>query len=585
MSVLMPPLSRIAVRLRLIGLLTVVIPLAALTTASAQNVIVVGAPGGGAVVVSEGPPSGNPGTAQTANPGGNPAAAAGPAGAPSISVTTIEDKQYQAKDAEFKEGKLTVKSEPPQSVAMEELQRVTLQHEFKLAAEWIGQKDRDLVQVGAAEGGNGIRDVQVRLTGLGARGIKQVAVVAKPQFRAWRLDLNQSPHWKVAIERIGQASTGEIYFEPPTRDLFETELEITITYDDNSNARSTLKATTHTSDQKDPAFPAESLVTKSNRLASVYGKGGDLFNGRLTGGTAEQFTLETTWAPKLEVPFANLRGIFFDGSKPEVKTKFDQQLAKPGVDDFVLVLSKDGGIAEITGRIQGLIDGNLKILYEGQQRSIKLERVQAIVLAEHPETKGFKGPFQIYRMASGDLFSGALVALDEKMAKLKAAWGGDVSVPREAIIEMTGRNTRMVNVSELIPSSIEQTPYFDRKMVFVKDRAWNDRPLKVDGKTYSRGLAVHSRCFLTYDLSGEYGTFRATVGFDDEAGNRGRVVCRVVADDKELFANPDFRATDKPVVVQVSVKGAKQLRLEVDFGEDEDIGDRVIWANARLFRE
>jgi len=27
------------------------------------------------------------------------------------------------------------------------------------------------------------------------------------------------------------------------------------------------------------------------------------------------------------------------------------------------------------------------------------------------------------------------------------------------------------------------------------------------------------------------------------------------------------------------------LRLEVDFGEDEDVGDRVIWANARLYRE
>lgn len=143
----------------------------------------------------------------------------------------------------------------------------------------------------------------------------------------------------------------------------------------------------------------------------------------------------------------------------------------------------------------------------------------------------------------------------------------------------------MVNLSELTPSNVEQVPYFDRKLVYVKDKSWNDRPLKLDGKTYSRGLAVHSRCVLTYDLAGEFATFRAIVGFEEEAGDRGRVVFRVIADDKELFAKPDFRSIEKPVVVQVSVKGMKQLRLEVDFGEDEDIGDRIIWANSRLFRE
>ena len=530
--------------------------------------------------------------AVTANPGqpagANPAAAnqaAGKPAAPAFIATTIEDKQYQAKEAEYKDGQLTIKSEPPQTVVMEELQRLVLNHEFKLAVEWVGQKDVDLVQVGAAEGGNGVRDVQLHVTGLAAKGIKQVSIVAKPQFRVWRSDVKQSPNWKIAIERVGQASIAELYFEPPTRDLFETELEVSITYDDNNTEKSTVKATNHTNDQIDPEFPAEKLATKVSRVATIYAQGGDLLNGRVLHGDSEHFSIQTSWLPQLEVPFAQIRGIFFDGSKPEVKTKFDQQLAKPAEDDFVMVLSKDGGIAEITGRLQGLSDGSLRINYEGQVRSIKLERVQALVLADQPSARGWKGPFQVFRMSSGDLFSATLQSIGEKTVKLKASWGVDVDVPRESIVELTGRNTRMVNLSELTPLSVEQVPYFDRKMTFVKDKSWNDRPLKLDGKTYSRGLAVHSRCVLTYDLAGEFATFRAIVGFEEEAGDRGRVVCKVVADDKELFAKPDFRSIDKPVVVQVSVKGMKQLKLEVDFGEDEDIGDRVIWANARLFRE
>lgn len=505
--------------------------------------------------------------------------------APLVTVTTIEDKQYQAKEAEFAEGKITVKSDPPQSVAMDELQRVAFLHESKMELEWVGQKDRDMVGIGAVDTGNGIRDVQIKATGLAAKAIKQVAIVSKKQFRVWRSDVKQSPFWKIAVDRVGQASTADFHFEPPTTDLFETELEVTVTYNDNTNNKVTLKATTHTNDKKDPEYPAEKLAASGARIATIYGRGGDLFNGRILSGETDKFMIETSWLSQFEVPANQIRGVFFDGSKAEVKTKFDASLAKPGSDDLILVLSRDGGVAEVAGQIQGTGDGMLKVLHEGQQRKIKLDRVQAIVMADRTGGNNWKAPFQTFRMASGDLFSAALIALEPKTIKMRSAWGSEVSAPRDTIVEITGRNTRMVNLSELTPTTVEQVPYFDRKMLYVKDKSWNDRPLKLDGKTYARGLAVHSRCFMTFDLGGEYATFRSIVGFEEEAGTRGRVICRVVADDKELFAKPDFRAVEKPVIVNVSVKGAKQLRLEVDFGEDEDIGDRVIWANARLFRE
>jgi hypothetical protein len=59
----------------------------------------------------------------------------------------------------------------------------------------------------------------------------------------------------------------------------------------------------------------------------------------------------------------------------------------------------------------------------------------------------------------------------------------------------------------------------------------------------------------------------------------------VVVDGKELYANRDFRAEAEPQDLDLAVAGAKQLTLEVDFGDNEDVGDRVIWADARLFRK
>ena len=48
--------------------------------------------------------------------------------------------------------------------------------------------------------------------------------------------------------------------------------------------------------------------------------------------------------------------------------------------------------------------------------------------------------------------------------------------------------------------------------------------------------------------------------------------------------SPDLRATDPPVKLKFSVAGADQLRLVVDYGKGQDTGDRVIWADARLYR-
>ena len=74
------------------------------------------------------------------------------------------------------------------------------------------------------------------------------------------------------------------------------------------------------------------------------------------------------------------------------------------------------------------------------------------------------------------------------------------------------------------------------------------------------------------------------VGFDESAAGKGNVVCRVLADGKELFASPALMGDELPTTLSIPVKGAKELVLEVDFGAGEDIGDRVIFANARLFR-
>jgi hypothetical protein len=143
----------------------------------------------------------------------------------------------------------------------------------------------------------------------------------------------------------------------------------------------------------------------------------------------------------------------------------------------------------------------------------------------------------------------------------------------------------MTYLSDLEPSQVEETPYFGRKVAYRKDESLSGGPLKLDGQSIEKGLAVHSRSSLTYDLDRRYATFEALVGFDESAKKKGRVDCRVFADGKEIYANPDLRADAPPVKLALPVTGAEQLKLVIDYGPDEDTGDRVIWANARLYRK
>ena len=57
----------------------------------------------------------------------------------------------------------------------------------------------------------------------------------------------------------------------------------------------------------------------------------------------------------------------------------------------------------------------------------------------------------------------------------------------------------------------------------------------------------------------------------------------MLGDGRELLAEPDLRSSGEPLAVEVSIAGVKELSLVVDFGEEEDTGDRVIWADAAAF--
>ena len=213
-----------------------------------------------------------------------------------------------------------------------------------------------------------------------------------------------------------------------------------------------------------------------------------------------------------------------------------------------------------------------------------LDRVVGIVMAAHAAAPHEETFHQVFELASGEKMSGQLIAIKDDSLTIHTRYGDDVQLPRGEVTSITCRGGQATYLSDLEPTSVEEVSYFERPLGYHRDQNLSGGPLAVRGTTYRKGLAVHSRCVLTYALDGRYELFRARLGFEDGVPVAGSIACRVLADDRELFNNSTFRADAEPVSLKLDLTGAKQLVLEVDFGEMQNVGDRIVWGAARVVR-
>ncbi|MFC0616988.1 NPCBM/NEW2 domain-containing protein, partial [Deinococcus budaensis] len=106
--------------------------------------------------------------------------------------------------------------------------------------------------------------------------------------------------------------------------------------------------------------------------------------------------------------------------------------------------------------------------------------------------------------------------------------------------------------------------------------AADGRPLTLGGQTFAKGLGVHAPSEISYALSGQCTTFTATLGLDDEVGDRGSVVFEVWnGTATKLFDSGLLRGADAPRAISVPIDGVSSLRLVV-----RDAGDGLNYDHA-----
>lgn len=108
--------------------------------------------------------------------------------------------------------------------------------------------------------------------------------------------------------------------------------------------------------------------------------------------------------------------------------------------------------------------------------------------------------------------------------------------------------------------------------------------MAVGQRTYRRGLAIHSKSEMTWQLGGEFRRFQTVMGYDPEISTASTALVRILGDGKELL-KVDLVRGNPPHSVDLDITDISQMTIVVDFGTDEvDIGDRIHFGNAKVVK-
>lgn len=120
-----------------------------------------------------------------------------------------------------------------------------------------------------------------------------------------------------------------------------------------------------------------------------------------------------------------------------------------------------------------------------------------------------------------------------------------------------------------------------------KDTSVDNHALRLNDTTYVKGIGTHANSEIVYNLNGQYATFTANVGVDDEVGaNYGSVKFRVFLDNdvNPIFDSGTMICGSAAKSISVSVAGKNKLKLQVIDAGDGITNDHADWADAMLFK-
>lgn len=220
----------------------------------------------------------------------------------------------------------------------------------------------------------------------------------------------------------------------------------------------------------------------------------------------------------------------------------------------------------------------------GNALEVPLDNVRDILLATPPQGRSeIKPSAFLLRLANSAVISVDELRLNDEKINFVAPGGRKASVPTSFVASIEHNAGPIVWLSARDPVEVVYTPFFEGRFTPVMDRTVNGEPIRLGNRTIQRGIGMHSKTRMTFNLQPGDKTFRTRYAIDPLLGY-ANVDVRIYVDDKVQHETKGFKAGDVSPMVDLPLKGAKNLTLEVDYGAGYDIQDRLNWIEPAILR-
>lgn len=294
----------------------------------------------------------------------------------------------------------------------------------------------------------------------------------------------------------------------------------------------------------------------------------------ITAGDESKVFLSHRELGRLAFPLDELDAVVRRGASPSILPT-----EKRSTQDLVVLANGDVIRGTITrlGREQAF-------LFRGEDESrLSLKLVRAILFASPVHLAGATHVFDLRLVDGSQLKADRLVWTgDEVRAVLTGGQSCAFKATSLIAVEVVG--TSRIWLTDLTPASYESVAFLERAWPLKVGKNAVGGPLRITGRAYERGLGLHSACRLTWRLGGAYERLTALVGIDDSAGPWADADLAVFVDGKGVVHLQGLRHGAAPQPIDVELGGAKELRIEVGFGRNGHVQDRVNLVNPALIR-
>lgn len=297
---------------------------------------------------------------------------------------------------------------------------------------------------------------------------------------------------------------------------------------------------------------------------------------------------KTGTGPTIEFPASNILYMARDLNDPKLNQAFRNILSKRGKLDLWIIKGTDT-LDALEGTFGDGDDKGEIITFQikDQPKSpIQFTSLYGFIFSAPTEVKVAQTICRVIDAEKNILNAKSIAFTDKKSVVIETTTGVKVEYPAlTSIAKFDFSAGAMRYLSAMTPIKVELTSADGLEPeVYRRDRNLDNQEIKIDGKPYARGLALHSKTVLTYDLGGQYKIFQALAGIDDCVEGENVVTLTIEGDlnAKPLFKEVFEKGRTKTKMLNLNVLNVKQLRITVE--SNFLVGGQLDLADAKVLK-